>query len=148
MSKVNFTKAEQALAAGLLKMSVDRLLFLADVASSFGGSKNNSHVSPSRKEEFQDQLRELKEELKRLSKTNPSFYEDLGVSRDEIKSLFNSIQTSTQEGRKKIRILKTKIKQYRKEKMKDSKDQELIQSQRKKQVSKRFNVNEKWLPMR
>ena len=150
MSRINYTRAEQALKADLLKMGIQRILFLADLASSFGKpNKSKASLGKDPQENFQSLMDGIKVEVKKLAKQDTSFYDQLELSKDEVKNILQATGPLTEEAEKKIQLLVEKLKKYKKNsKIKQPTDQELVQSQRKKQQSKRFNVNEKWLPMK
>lgn len=150
MSRINYTRAELALKANLLKMGIQRVLFLADLASSFGKSnKSKAPLNAKQEENFQSLMAGIRVEVKKLAKQDASFYDQLELTKEEVKGILQATDPFTEETKKKLQLLAEKLKIYKKHiKTKQPTDHELVQSQRKKHQSKRFNVNEKWLPMK
>jgi len=155
MGKTNFTKVEEALAAGLTKMNLNNLGKLADVAKQFG----DPELRP-----FAEQALEAADKTK-LEKTttlyhvlhgiktikDKKFYEDIGISRDDIAKILEKPNNITPEDYEKLLVIKAKILDRKKQLMEanpEKSDDQLVSKERKKHINKRFNVNEKWLPLK
>lgn len=155
MSKIDFSKVENALREGLLKMSIQQLIVLADLANiPFGLAEkevsNNQDVSTQTAQALAHALKNLETDLKKLKKKDASMYEKLGINKQELKQFFEHPQDLTPQDWEKIRKIRDQIEIYKQELRKNLKvsDQDIVQSERKKQNYKRFNVNEKWIPLK
>lgn len=159
MPKINFSKVEQALLEGLLKMNARELLHLADLTSmDFNPAKMleqrmaASPLSPAQTAEaLTKALINLQYDIKRIRKHSLSAYKQLGVKSKELKWYFDHPGNLSPEDWKKIKEIRDKIEAYKKElgkQMPAPTDEQLIQTERKKHVRKRFNINEKWIPLK
>lgn len=150
MAKVDFAKVEQALRAGLLKMEAEELLYLADLANSF-------EAIPKPKEEPQKMagvltsvLRNLQADLRKLRKLDEEMYGKLNIDRKEVQNYFENPGSLKPEDWENIKKIREKIRQYKNEirqNLPGESDQEIIKNQRKRQKDRRFNTNDKWLPL-
>ena len=161
MVKTNFTKVEEALVEGLRKITVKHLLDLADMASSLEKRpKINTLEPPAAPETKEDlQLREarmqlitsLNRDLKALSKHDVNTYKELGFKRNDLKKFLEHPDALSPEEWDKIKSIKEQVSTFKKELMKtlpNSSDDDIVNAERKKHVNKRFNINEKWLPLK
>lgn len=149
MAKTNFSKIEMLLNEGLMQVQVKSLLELADVASGKGeGAKDNpARVLQARKAI----ARILQHEVSFMYKDNPNIYTMLGIDKDKFFQIVDHADKINNEDWEYLSALKTKVDVFRKGKqamVNPQKNEELIESQRKKHINKRFNVNDKWLPLR
>ena len=83
MAKTNYTKVEEALAEGMRKMSVNRLLDAADEASK---SKTGKTVKPAEGQ----LLAAVHADLKHLKKQGQDPYKKCGIDKSELKSFFDT----------------------------------------------------------
>ncbi len=146
MSKTNFSKVEEALKEGLLKLTVKNLLDLADVASGKGGEKPEK-IAEARK----TIAHVLQLELKHLIKHEPEIYEKLQLNKEELQKLIEHSDSMTNPEWEILSQAKTKVEAYREEQRKaltPEQNEKLVEEQRQKHINKRFNVNDKWLPLR
>lgn len=157
MSKVDFTKVENALKEGLLKMSVQQLIVIADLANMpFGmieDSESEEELAKAKSQTAQAltvALKNLEADLKKLRKKDVSMYQKLGIDKKELKHYFENPQKLSPQDWQKIKDIRDKIDVYKKELRKNvtTSDQDIVQSERKKQNTKRFNINEKWIPLK
>lgn len=133
MSKTNYSKVEKALEEGMLRMKTESLLEEADAL------KNPSGKLSEEEEEHALLLSQLQEELKQLKKEDAKAYKKLAFHKLDLKKL----------EWKEIQEVQHRLDQYKKElpaKMQVS-DQSLIDAEREKHLNKRFNVNDKWIPL-
>lgn len=146
MAKTNYTKVEEALAEGMLKMEVNKLLNEADEnAAKREKSLEAKNVDPI----ILRRLAKIDKELQLLEKNGKNPYIKLQIDKEEIKRYLNEPSTLTPEDLEKIKQIKEKIADYKtalEYKEKTSED-EFIENQRKDQKTKRFNVNKKWIPL-
>lgn len=140
MAKTNFTKAEEALAKAMEQMQIEDLLERADKAS----GKPSTSVA---KERLQT-MNALKRDLRRLQINDPGIFKKLGFKKKDFNKLLENIAHLTEEEWDKIIVFKNAVDKLIKElpKQKDS-NEKLIEDQRHRHITKRFNVSEKWLPL-
>lgn len=147
MSKTNFTKVEEALAEGLLKISVEQFLNLADAAS------KNTTADPSQgtPAELQRKLIAcLKIEISYLYKNDRALFEKLPFKPSDYKKFIANPTKLTQEDWESVKELKRLVDIYKKNeaaKAPPVTNEELVERERAKSVNKRFNVSDKWLPL-
>lgn len=147
MAKTNFTKVEEALANGLHHIKVEELLKLADLASGMG--KNDLEGAAL----FYGQLLKLIEnDLKWMYKKAPDVYKELKVKKSEIRDLLLKSHEKppklSENEMARIKEIKVSVEKYKKEKFPSQAEDAQIETERKKHIYKRFNVNEKWLPLK
>ncbi len=150
MAKIDYTKVEQSLQEGLIKMQIASLLRLADIASALG-SQPKKGASPGLDPAVIKALKKLHLEIKQIRKNDPALYEKLGLTPDEIKRLFESPNNLTPADWEILKTIYEKIGQFKAElhgKLTPESDQEIIEKQRKKQKNERYNVNRNWLPLK
>jgi len=141
MAKTNFTKAEEALANALEQMKVGDLLEQADRAS--------GKVSDTTVKERTRTLHALQRDLNKISQEDKDFYKKLKVKRKDLQEYLEHASTLTNEEWEKLLHFKEQVDAYLKQKSKEApSDEQIIASQRKKHITKRFNVSEKWLPLK
>jgi len=133
MAKTNFTKAEEALAGALQKLSVEQLL---------------EQTSSTNKEKRSVILKLLQLELRKLQKHDAEFYKNLNFKNKELESYLAEPEKIKDEDWKKIVELKQKVEQKVKEIDSKSNNEDIVNAERHKHINKRFNVNEKWLPLK
>lgn len=142
MAKTNFLKAEEALTAALQKMSVEQLFEQASARDNPATEENAKR----------DQARlyiikTLQLELKKLHRHDSEIYKKLGIKRKELDVYLEFPAKISSETWKKIVALKAKVEEFSKNLPEKTNDQ-LIEIERQKHITKRFNVNEKWLPLK
>lgn len=147
MSKTNFTKVEEALAEGMRKIEVDKLLTIADA--------NSGKSSPEKKSKIDSihlrRLVKVDEELKSLEKLGKNPYVRLRIAKEEMEKFLNDPANLTAKDWERLQAIIKQVTSYKSEierKPLVSSDEDLIKQQQKKQAGKRFNVNEKWIPLR
>lgn len=143
MAKTNFTKAEEALAGALEKIKVEELLIQADKAA----GKVPPSVAIAR--ERLPILHALQRDLKRVYKHDPDIYKKLKVKRKDLEKLLETATSLNQEEWKKLIEFKEKVDAYviQIPAAKATNDQ-IVEQQRHKHINKRFNVSDKWLPLK
>lgn len=139
--KTNFTKAEESLAKAIENMQVQDLLERADKAS---GKKSASVVK-----ERTQLANALKRDLKRLQTHDPAIFKKLNVKKKDLNQLVENIVQITDEDWQKLITFKKAVDKLIKEMPKsEESNEQLIEKQRQRHVTKRFNVSEKWLPLK
>lgn len=141
MAKANYTKVEGALNEGLLKIGVSRLLDITEAAI-LGYADQGRPLG--------QLLAALHYELKALKHQGIDPYEKLGIDKKDLKRFSDNPDSLTPEDLQKIKQLKEKIEAFKKEleaKSPPASDEDVVNTERRKHINKRFNVNEKWLPL-
>lgn len=153
MAKTDYSKVEEALNRGLLKITVQHLLDLADVAASTGIASTASKQEPllPDKDVLDRILLTLQQDLKRLLKRDLSTYTKLGLDKKKLQSYFKNPNLLTPQDWKKVKEIREKIHIYNqelREKFPLESNEVLVELERHRHINKRFNVNEKWLPLK
>jgi hypothetical protein len=143
MAKTNYTKVDAVLTQSLRKMAVDQLFEES--------SKKENSSSPPLSKQKRQLLSSLKRNLKRFpTKTHEKLYELLELKRLDLKKKIEDSDSLTQEDWLFLESVATKIENYKQELLKQKPETEnssLVETERVKHINKRFNVNEKWLPL-
>lgn len=142
MAKTNFTKVEEKLDEGLRKMTVEHLLELADAATKPKDTKqDHSRLQV---------ILSLQRDMKFLDKENQTPYELFGMNKKTISKYLKNPDKLTAEEWEGIKQIQGKVHKFRKDFEKNStqkNDDSLIEQQRRSHITKRFNINDKWLPL-
>ena len=150
MGKTDFTKVEEALAEGLRKMEVDKLLAIADENAEI--KTDDKGKSGKKLTQAQSQLISiLKFELKQMNLSYDEICGRLKIDKTQLKHLLKDTEALVAADWEQISKLKEKLAAIKEEEEKKGgkpSDEAIIEQQRKKQKTKRFNVNDKWLPLR
>lgn len=149
MAKTNYTKVEEALIAGLNKMTMRHLLELADRAQAGTGpqAETDAFLIPEARRLV---IASVRQDLKSLKRKDTKIYVKLGIAKEGVQKLLESTTNLTSEEWQKIKEIHLKIIEYKKEiarKIPQPTDEQLIEAERKKHINKRFNIKEKWLPL-
>ncbi len=155
MAKTNYTKVEEVLEKELRRQSIEKLF----------DDKAQSHKQPAEgsppaekggKSSSLDKaqmslISALKRDIKFLrAKQHATMYTKLGIKRNELKQKIENPADLTAEEWVLIQKIKTKIDLYKAElaaQMPEFEFSQQIEHERQKHINKRFNVNEKWLPL-
>lgn len=145
MAKTNFTKVEGALDEGLRQMTVQHLHALAD-------SIKGLRVENIEKSDIASQkkiIAILKFELTWMESNNISLPKDLGVTKSEIKKIIEKAPPLESQDFEKIKTIKNYLETLKKEleKALPQSNDEIVEKERVKHINKRFNTNDKWLPL-
>jgi hypothetical protein len=149
MKKTNFTKVEKALEDGLIKITSQRLLDQVGKKSLAEPKASVADLPPS--EVCQTVMQNLYKELKKLHKEDELAYKKMGFHRQNLKKLIENPHLLTPADWNKIKQVQDRIEQHKKELaelLPIQTDDELIEQKRAKSPNERFNVNDKWLPLR
>jgi hypothetical protein len=139
MAKTNYTKVEKALQNGMQQIEIDRLIkdaSITDLASS---------------DEWVLFMKELRKDLYRFGRKDTKLYEKLGVKKKEIIQIYEHSHALTDENKQLLKKLKENLENLKPEILKNSPDldeSQIIEKERKKHQNKRFNIQEKWLPLK
>lgn len=145
MAKTNFTKVEEVLEEGLRLMTVQHLHALADSLSSIDSQKiDKSDVSSLKK-----LITILKFELNWMKKNNISLEKRIGIKKSDVKKLIEKAPPYSDEDLRQLKEIKEKIQNLKSDLEKQSPvtNDQLVEKERIKHINKRFNTNDKWLPL-
>jgi hypothetical protein len=147
MAKLSFTKVESAWDDALRKMTIERLKELGAIANLLSDSK--PRVPAKVTEQILDHFRS---ELKKLKKYDRKLYEKLDISRKDEKRFSVTLQELTQEDWVKLKNIREKIDELKKELYGEEvfreEDEKRIKEERIKHINKRFNIRDGWLPLK
>lgn len=145
MSKVNFSKAEQALTDTLQKIYKDQIAELAIIATLV----NIPHPQLAQ-EKIDETLNKLKTEVQHLKDHDPKLYARLNMTKKEEQLIFSSTPMKPKSWAR-LGLLKNKIDELKKElygeMVADETISKQIEEERKKHINKRFNIRDNWLPL-
>ncbi|MCB1111456.1 MAG: hypothetical protein H7A37_02830 [Chlamydiales bacterium] len=143
MAKTNFTKVEEILAAGLQKMKVERLCELADIAAGIGQKGSAPKLSHDQKK----LILSLKTDFLRLRKKDSKIFSKLNLKQEQILNQLEHPESLDQESWQQLEKIKGRTGKLVKELYPNLEDDKLIEEERDRHINKRFNINEKWLPL-
>lgn len=145
MAKTNFTKVEEVLEEGLRQMTVQHLHTLADSLSNIDSQKIDKSDAASLKK----LITILKFELNWMETHDISLEKRIGIKKSDIKKLIEKAPPYSEEDLEKLKEIKEKIQNLKSELEKKSPvtNAQLVEKERKKHINKRFNTNDKWLPL-
>lgn len=148
MGKTDYTKMENLLNEGLLKMSVKDLLGLADKATSFD--------DPTKPEELPSLqartiiLSLMKHDLETLAKVPGVSLEEAEFKPEDLKKILDHVKDLKTDEWEKLKAARERVLEYKKElwdQIPHLSDEQIVDLERKKHINKRFNTRDKWLPL-
>jgi hypothetical protein len=143
MAKTNFTKAEESISETLQKLNREKLLEMADEAS--GQQPQPASVEGKRIL----LISQLDRDLKRIYITDKDIYKQLGLKKKMVAGWIKDFAKFSEEEWAKVIKAKASLDEYIKNNpTKVPTDEQIVESQRSKHINKRFNVNDKWLPLK
>lgn len=149
MAKTNFTKVEGMLDDGLRKIMVDQLLDLADAQQE--PKDKTLKTGPAKQNELRLKiLITLQREMKILDKMKQDPYGLFNISKKKINEYIKNYEKLSDEEWGNIKETQNRVHQFRKEQktnFNQNNDTDLIEQQRRSHKTKRFNINDKWLPL-
>jgi hypothetical protein len=145
MAKTNFTKVEKIFEDEKAKQMRDDLLKEADRVS--GKASPENPVIEAQKKHASERkilIQALTHHLKEHDET--TFELKIGFSKDLLEELLKKGLSLTDEEYTLLVKMKKKIDRYKKNH--ENYDEKLVEQERKKHINKRFNVRDKWLPLK
>lgn len=142
MVRNNYTKVEEALKEGMQQMEIERLH--QEVAKKEGATIDE------RQKQLQQRVLAIKVALKWALKQDKGIYQKIGIDQKRVLELLQK-STFVEEELALLNELLTKLEYCKRESEKSrgiTSDEELVNAERKKQITKRFNVNSRWLPLK
>lgn len=156
MAKTNFSKVEDLLETSLEKMELDKLGKLADIAQSVERPEMRKIVEKAAlaatKSEIDKKalLHNIRRSLKQFKE--PQFFEYIGISEEELEALLKNTKELKSQDWMRLQGIRQKINEFKKAKEEKNAAQEgneaIVEKERHKHLNKRFNVKEKWLPLK
>lgn len=151
MAKTNYTKVEEILETGLKKMSIEQLFEEAEKSGKKTEDEQPTGEQPSLDKTYAKIISALKRDLKRLQyKSHQAFYSTLGMKKSELRKKIEKPEQLTPAEWEALIEIKKKIDLYKAQLSAQLPEFELsraVEDERVKHINKRFNVNEKWLPL-
>jgi hypothetical protein len=148
MPKTNYTKVEEMLNQSLHKIQVNHLLEEADEATKSQGSAVSAESA--KKLSSTTLISSIQRDLKNLYKKDSATYIKLGIKKKYLKRWIETPEALTPEEMETLKQIQEKIKIFKEElktRLPAIQDEAIVESQRTKHINKRYNVNEKWLPL-
>lgn len=145
MAKTNFTKVEASLDEGLQKMKVNQLYEITE------SEKNPRRASLKEQEQKQLLINTLQHDVKIIEKHDHEMYGKIGIEKKELKELIANSKNLSPKDWELVKQIQQKVAVYKEEILKNfpqPSDDQLIEKERRKHINKRFNVNERWLPLK
>jgi hypothetical protein len=146
MPKTNFSKVEEALAEGLKKISIEQYLAAAPSAKELAAAPLREMCATRKR-----LLRLLSTELDYLHKKGHPIYEKFKIEKEWIAQLLEKPESISTEEWEKVVQLKASLTEFKAgldSRPPEEINEELVKKQAKKHLTKRFNVNDKWLPLK
>lgn len=149
MAKINFSKAEQAVADALQKRMVDQLLELADEASEGSATETTIKDAAMAKQAKERSLilYSLYCDLRRLFRVDSEIYNKVGLKRKTLERLMTDLAHITPKEWQKVMSVKESVDVYIKQLSASYTDEELLKKQQHKSINQRFNVSDRWIPL-
>lgn len=153
MSHINFTKIEQLIDESLRKMSIERLLYLADVATNIGqfvGIRQRSEENKNGNQEIHQKQKataKLYTNLLKLSEKDSKIYAKIQIKKSSVDRLIEKADSLTEQEWVVVRALLEETNELMKQYYPHISDEDLIENEIQRHINKRLNINEKWLPL-
>lgn len=146
MPKISFVRVESTLGDTLRKIFIDRLAELTTIVSLI--NEPQSKIQP---EKIETVIKHFQIELKRFKEKELKLYPRLGLSPEEENKFFGSYLSFTADDWNRLKTLKEKIDELKKELFGEESPKEeydlQVEKERRRHLNKRFNVREGWLPL-
>jgi multidrug efflux pump subunit AcrB len=146
MPKISFVKVEQMFSETLRQIRIDRLTDLSAIVM-----LTQNPDAKLNKVSSQQILKKIQVELEGMKKNDLTIYQSLELTADEEKRLFDFERKFSSEDWDRLKRLRDKIEELKKELLghsaPDEKFDEQVKKERIKHKDKRFNVREGWLPV-
>lgn len=142
MAKSNFSKVEKALSEGIIRMTARQL-------RSQTPSKKMEGIPTA--EILSAVLNTIDQDIKRIHKLETGIYKKVGITKQNLKKMIANPALLTLKDWEKIKDAKGRLEKIKKELQSQKPyllDEDIVEAERKKHINKRFNVREKWLPLK
>lgn len=144
MSKTNFSKVEESLKKGMDKLAIKKIVDSTDSKINEINAEEEARLNKKKLAIY------LIAELKRLRKSDEKLYSKLGTNLGNVKKMLEYPSKLSEEEWKAVLKLKDKVEAYKKayaKVIKETSVEEMVEKERGKQADRRFNIQEKWLPV-
>lgn len=156
MAKTNFTKVEELLQDSIVKKQVENWGKMADIAQQVVRPEMRKLVEKASlaAEKVEIDKKALVHALTRAKKDykDPKFYEAIGISPEELDALLKNPKELKSEDWNRLQDIRSKVAAYKKsdieQHIEKSGDDAIVNEERRKHINKRFNVRDKWLPLK
>lgn len=156
MAKTNFTKVEELLEDAIIKKKVEKWGKMADIAQKVERPEMRKIVEKAGEavEKAEIDKKALIHALVHAKKIykDPKFYEALGITAEELDALLKNPKELKQEDWVRLQDIRVKLAAYKKKDVEqhanESGDDAIVTEERRKHINKRFNVRDKWLPLK
>ncbi len=145
MSKIEYTKAEKALSEGLLNFTIENIYELAKLVEVKDSIEEKKRLM--QKREIAKKLTRVKHDLQWLSSKVRKIYTQMKIKRSKVEEILDKGEDLEKEDTKVLITVAEKLQEIRASLPKLS-NEEVVERERKKHINKRFNVNDKWLPLK
>ncbi|MEX1013065.1 MAG: hypothetical protein WD595_00505 [Waddliaceae bacterium] len=145
MSKIEYTKAEKALSEGLLKLTIENIYEVAELVELKDSIEEKKRVL--QKREIAKKLIRVRHDLHWLSSKVRRLYTQMKIKKSRVEEILDKGEEVNKEDVKILVTIADKLQEIRASLPKLS-DEEIIEIERKKHINKRFNINDKWLPLK
>lgn len=145
MAKTNFTKVEHAFDDEMRKQMRDELLKEADRVTG-NTPPENVHIDAQKKiaAERKQLIQALQHHIKEHDEA--IFDIQIGVNKEMLEDLLKKGIELTDVDYENLKKMKKKIDRYKKSH--EDYNEKIVEQERKKHINKRFNVRDKWLPLK
>jgi len=152
MAKIDFHKVERLFESGMSEMEIEQLLYLAELANSFGsGESIEIEKTPEQKKHERAMLVvNTKREIKFMANVRKDLIDKLGVDRATARKLFEDPKKVGDEEAEQIKEIRDKVRSFRdeiRESLLNVDVEKEIDHNVKKAKYKRFNIRDEWLPL-
>lgn len=155
MAKINYSKVEEALNAGLTKMSIEELDKLAKIYREIGRPELRKLAEKAVEAAMvKAQIRKaMLHVLRQGEKTHfdDEFYKEFNLTHTEFGTLLNKGKELTEEDWGLLDKIKVKISAEKEAQIKENpefQDEKIVEKNRKNQVNARINIKKTWLPLK
>ncbi len=154
MAKINYSKVEEALAAGLIKMNINELDKLGAISQKIGRPELRKLAEAAISDAIQKGLERKAAMfvLKQGSRKNTidEFYEEFDLSYDLFCDLLDKGKEITEEEWTKLLLIKDKMLLTKEKMLKthpELQDDKVVEQNRKEQINARIHIKKTWIPL-
>ena len=140
MGRTDYTKVEDILSEGLRKMTVESLLSMADAASGKQSTEAKANIKSF--------TSALERQILWVYKKDDKLFKNLKLDKKKLKDLLQNPDKLSKEDLSYLHEVKEKLGQYKLKNLPQRSDEELVEDEKDRHINKRFNVQEKWLPLK
>lgn len=154
MAEIDYGKVEKLFHEGVAQMEKDSLLYMAEMANSFGMGFDEipqMRLSKEQKERYRElESQTLRHDLMEINKNQKGLLKKMGVKRELIERFLRTPQEITDKEFAQMKEIHKQLRAFRAELKKtlaQPSSESQIESGLKKAKNSRFNVQDDWLPL-